>query len=279
MTQAVSGPTEGIDVESRIPFIARHHFLFRRLHSLTGLMPVGVFLCFHLFTNAQMAFGTFQHEVEWIHSLPALLFLEIFGLWLPIAFHTVLGVAYILSGERNTRSYPYGDNWRYALQRWTAWIAMVFIFWHVSTLRWGWTYGFEDKLAFVALGPNGEPLAHPTTAMALQWGPLDGWLMMAFYILGTYASIYHFANGLWTSAITWGLTLTVKAQKQWGYVCLAVGLGLSLFAAIALYAARTYEPTEAERAAARAYLFGTAGDETITPARQGVEQHLPGAQH
>ena len=44
------------------------------------------------------------------------------------------------------------------------------------------------------------------------------------YLLGVWAAVYHMANGLWTAAIAWGLTVTAKAQRQWGNVCVAVGI-------------------------------------------------------
>ncbi len=260
MTQAVTGPTPGLDAESHPPLLAKHHFLLRRLHSLTGLMPVGVFLCFHLFTNFQMVFtrlgfeGGFQHEVDWIHSLPALLILEIFGLWLPIAFHAALGVAYMLTGERNMATYRYEGNVRYTIQRWTAWIALFFILYHVATLRWGLTIpGFVDY-PFIAVGIDDQQLAFATTALALQGGPLGGAINITLYLIGALATVYHFANGLWTAAITWGLTLTVDSMRKWGWVCLVVGLTLGFFAIGSIWAAATYDVTDEEIAGIKAYV-------------------------
>src|SRR5690606_34393590 len=94
----------------KLNFLERHHFLLRRLHSLTGILPIGVFLIAHLTTNSSVLWGriltrgetlypdsgvaTFQHEVEWINtSLPMLILLEI-TLWGSIAFHSILGFFY-----------------------------------------------------------------------------------------------------------------------------------------------------------------------------------------
>ena len=128
-----------------------HHFLLRRLHSLSGLLPIGVFLIFHLTTNSSILWGganaravgegfrargvgTFQHEVGWINNMPGLLIIEI-TLWASIAFHAVLGVWYARSGRANVARYAYMDNWRYTLQRLTGYIALFFIMYHVATLR------------------------------------------------------------------------------------------------------------------------------------------------
>src|SRR5579871_6333049 len=112
----------------------RHDFLIRRLHSLSGLVPVGAYMCIHLVTNAGVLNGarSFQRSVDAIHSLGvALPFVEWTFIFLPLLFHAVVGVAIIRSGDPNTSSYALVGNVRYYLQRATAWIALVFIFFHV----------------------------------------------------------------------------------------------------------------------------------------------------
>ena len=229
--------------EQTAGFMDRHHFLLRRLHSLTGIVPVGVFVIFHLFTNAQLVIGDFQHEVAWIHSLPALLIMEI-GLWVAIAFHAGLGLAYTFIGARpNVGSYRYEGNWRYFFQRVTGIIALVFIFFHIATLRWGWDIaGWHTPFALQGATAD-QPLAQASTALALQ----AHWLIPVFYALGSLAVIYHWSNGLWTAAITWGMTLSVRAMRRWGGVCTAMGVVLTIFFGLALYGGLTYEVTEEER--------------------------------
>lgn len=225
------------------PFFTKHHYLLRRLHSLTGVMPIGFFLLTHLTTNASIVWGmldshkakyghagaaTFQHEVNFIHSLPFLLLIEVFGLWLPIAFHSVLGVYYATTGKGNTGHYGYGANWRYSLQRISGYVGVLFIFYHVATLRWGWTF----------LVPGGTKwsaeYAASTMAAALQGSTSGftaaGMVVAAFYMLGVTLLVFHLANGLWTAAITWGLTISAKAQRRWGYVCAGIGAGLMIAA-------------------------------------------------
>ena len=64
-------------------------FLLRRLHSLTGIVPIGGFLLFHLFENASARNGAhaFNETVEKIASMPYLYALEIGMLMIPILFH------------------------------------------------------------------------------------------------------------------------------------------------------------------------------------------------
>lgn len=237
-------------------FMDRYYFLLRRLHSLSGVVPIGVFLLFHLTTNGSVLWGmldgrkkiyapasgsvlsaqgiaTFQHEVDFIHSTPFLLLVEVLGLWLPIAFHATLGVYYATTGKSNLSRYAYQDNWRYTLQRATGYIALVFILWHVATMRWGWTalipgnWFLHARQATIAW--NGEH-AGSTMAWVMQGSKegmtVGGLITTVAYLLGTSASVFHFANGLWTAAITWGLTISEKSQKSWGRVCAGVGAGL-----------------------------------------------------
>ncbi|MEQ9617273.1 MAG: hypothetical protein RLN60_04485 [Phycisphaerales bacterium] len=217
----------------------KHYYLLRRLHSLTGIVPVGVFLISHLTTNSSIVWGMinsgkygdvhagaaeFQHEVNFIHALPFLILIEIFGLWLPIAFHSVLGFYYATTGKSNLPRYDYQANWRYTLQRISGYVGILFIFYHVATLRWGWSF----------LVPGGTEwsaeAAASTMAMALQ-GSAEGFttaglFVAIFYMLGVSLLVFHFANGLWTAAITWGVTVTAKAQKRWGVMCAGFGVAL-----------------------------------------------------
>lgn len=221
-------------------WFAKNHFLLRRLHSLTGIVPIGVFVAEHLFTNSAILMGetAFQHDIDFIYTLPGLFWMELFGIWLPIAFHGLLGMVYIFKGAHpNSRQYTYADNRRYTWMRITGMIAFVYIFFHVSTTRWGWSYGGYWDTPF-----DHKQAAH-STAVALQHA--FPWVAI-FYLVGTLAAVYHLANGLWTSAITWGITLTPASQRRWGWVCLAIGLLLAAAGVASIIAFATLPITPAE---------------------------------
>ncbi len=140
-------------------------------------------------------------------------------MFLPILFHALLGIWFARSGKTNVNRYPYQDNWRYTLQRLSGYLGVIFIFMHLTSLRFGYEYA--------GLFPSFKAeAASSSTAIHFQNG---GWglLMAGFYLLCVLALVFHFANGLWTAAITWGLTLTEAAQRRWGYVCAGVGLVLA----------------------------------------------------
>lgn len=248
-------------MSDKAPLLERHYYLLRRLHSLTGVVPIGLFLLFHLTTNASIVWGavnrskfgdvhagaaTFQHEVSFIHSLPALILIEVFGLWLPILFHSVLGFYYARTGRSNVTRYEYAANWRYTLQRVSGYLGFVFIFYHVATLRWGWTWLVPGGTEWTA------EYAASTLAMALQGSEngltAGGVLVSLFYMLGVTLLVFHLANGLWTAAITWGLTVSAPAQRRWGYACTAIGVGLMLLAWSAVIGFATLDAGAARRA-------------------------------
>lgn len=257
----------------------RHHFLLRRLHSLSGIVPIGMFLLSHLTTNSSIVWGmmnkgahpgvhagaaTFQHEVNFIHSLPFLLLIEVFGLWLPIAFHAVLGIYYATTGKPNTGSYPYRDNWRYTLQRVSGYLGVLFIFYHVATLRWGWTF----------LVPGGTKwsadFAASTLAACLQGGTsgitTGGVIVSVGYMIGVSLLVFHLANGLWTAAITWGLTISQASMKRWGYVCAGLGVALMVMAWSAVIGFLTLNYHDARAAELKLHGSDTSSDVVMTPA-------------
>jgi succinate dehydrogenase / fumarate reductase cytochrome b subunit len=214
-------------------FLNRHYFLIRRLHSLSGVVPIGVFLFPHLTTNSSIVWGrylgpqttgvdggvaTFQHEVSFIHNLPALILIEFGVLFIPILFHALVGIWFATTSRPNVARYAYQDNWRYTLQRVTGYIGIVYLFAHIMSLRFGWTFG--------GLMPTFDPNA-ASSSTALHFQSKSGALMAMFYLIGMLSLVFHFANGLWTAAITWGLTVSTAAQKRWGYVCAGIGFALA----------------------------------------------------
>ncbi|MBD3843898.1 MAG: succinate dehydrogenase, partial [Campylobacterales bacterium] len=69
-------------------------FLLRRLHSLLGVIPVGIFLIQHLVVNhfATKSPDAFNKAAHFMESLPFRYALEIFVIFLPILFHAIYGL-------------------------------------------------------------------------------------------------------------------------------------------------------------------------------------------
>jgi succinate dehydrogenase / fumarate reductase cytochrome b subunit len=186
-------------------------FLLRRLHSLTGIV-FGGYLVVHLIINATLAQGTqpkdvYGEQVAKIHSLPFLPVIEWTFIYLPILFHTVYGIWLTVKAQPNVGHYPYGKNWAYVLQRISAVIIVFFMLFHVLSLKYGL---FGTSLKF-------DP--HAATGTIRNHMSVSGFITWFVYPIGILASCYHLANGFWTAAITWGLTVSRGAQRRWGYAC------------------------------------------------------------
>ena len=106
-----------------------HSFLLRKLHSLSGIIPVGAFLIEHFVSNAfaTRGPGAYTKQVELLSSFPFVFYLELFGIWLPILYHALYGFYIWYRGESNVADYPWTGNWMYTAQRWTGGIAFVYI--------------------------------------------------------------------------------------------------------------------------------------------------------
>lgn len=184
----------------------RLNFL-KKLQSFCGVLPLGIFFCFHLVANYTLTwsvpgYDAFSHFLE---TMPYKDFLEITVIFVPLLFHAIIGVYLVFTSSCNVPAYGYARNWRYLFQRITGIIAFVFLFWHVIGL----------KIAVSMLSDGGSTFAILQSVVANPVG------LVAFTI-GIYCCLYHFVNGLWTFCITWGITLTPRSQQISSYLCCAL---------------------------------------------------------
>jgi succinate dehydrogenase / fumarate reductase cytochrome b subunit len=232
---------------------ARHEFFFRRLHSITGVFPVGAFMLMHLTINASLlsAPSTFQKNLYQIHSLESLLpIVEWLFILLPILFHGILGVVIIRSGQANTGMYPFAANIRYTLQRATGIIAFAFIVWHVFHMH-GW-FHFDAWTEHVTKPLHGARFRAFNAASTLGIAMNNGFVL-ALYAVGVMSCVYHFANGLWTMGITWGLWTSVGAQRRALQLCAGFGVALAILVVGVLYGTATVDIRAAKDTEDRMY--------------------------
>ncbi len=201
---------------------ANTYFLLRRLHSLTGLV-FGGYLVVHLLINATLAEGiregadktVFQQQVDKIHSLPFLPAVEWTLIYLPILYHTFYGIWIVATGQPNVDRYRYGKNWFYLLQRISAIVLVFFIIFHIFGMKGFFGGDVGRALIFDPADATRSTARHVNSAV---------WVWALVYPVGILASCYHLANGFWTAAITWGLTVSKTAQRRWGIVCIGIFL-------------------------------------------------------
>ena len=196
-------------------------FVLRKLHQITGIVPLGAFFFVHLCTNSKAMSGekVFNDAVADIHHIPYLLFVEIFGIFLPLAFHSIYGMFITAEARNNVFAYNYGRNWFYFIQRATGVFLFFFLIFHILNLRFGVIPGLESY---------GNPVAgNSDRAFAIVASEFKNIAILILYILGVAATAWHLAYGFFLFAVDWGIVIGEKAQKYLLYG--SIGLAAFLF--------------------------------------------------
>nr|WP_092075064.1 succinate dehydrogenase [Dendrosporobacter quercicolus]NSL50029.1 succinate dehydrogenase [Dendrosporobacter quercicolus DSM 1736]SDN30483.1 succinate dehydrogenase subunit C [Dendrosporobacter quercicolus] len=192
-------------------------FYLRRLHSISGIAPIGVFLLEHIFTISTVIAGpgVFDAAVAKLAAIPhaLLLTLEICFIAIPLLFHGIYGAYIAMQAKNNVSDYGYLRNRQFWLQRMSAWYTFVYLIWHVGYLR-------------IVVKGGGTPISY-----AFLHDYLSNPIVFVLYAIGLVAAIYHFTNGLFTFCITWGIAVGPRAQgivnkAAWGLFVVLSGVGL-----------------------------------------------------
>jgi succinate dehydrogenase / fumarate reductase cytochrome b subunit len=199
-----------------------HSYFWRRLHSLTGIVPIGAFLIEHILSNYEAVNGplAYARQVLFLNSLPFVRILEWTFIFIPLAYHALYGVWIALRGRASVNVYPWAGNWGYLMQRVTGIIALAYIAQHV----------WRQRFSGVSL-PE-----HPGAAFAKVQHELSNPWMLAIYIIAMVATCWHFSYGIWLFAAKWGITPGDKARQRFGYVCAAGGTALCALGLIGMFA-------------------------------------------
>ncbi|WP_128893660.1 succinate dehydrogenase cytochrome b558 subunit [Longirhabdus pacifica] len=198
-------------------------FYSRKLHSLLGVIPLGLFLVNHLLTNYEAFRGgleSFNDKVESINSLPLILLLEIFGIWLPLLYHGVYGLYIAYQARNNVNRFSYFRNKMFLIQRITGVITLVFVAWHI----------FDTRVQ-VALGN----VTHDQLGQRMH-ETLSNPIFFSIYIIGIIAAVFHFCNGMWSFLVSWGITIGPKAQRISTYIWMTAFVVLTIMFIVTLVA-------------------------------------------
>lgn len=198
-------------------------YYYRKLHSLLGVIPIGAFLVEHLITN-YAAFNEghegFIKGVEWLNSLPLVFALELFGIWLPLLYHGVYGLYVAYTARNNVTNYGYFRNLMFTLQRVTGVLTLLFVAWHVFETRVQVSLGY---VTHEELGVRMHEIASQPWAFAL-------------YCIGIIAATFHFANGMWSFLVSWGITVGPRAQRVSSYIWMFVFVVMAVMFILSLSA-------------------------------------------
>ena len=85
-------------------------FLWRKLHSLLGIVPIGAFLLEHLLSNFEALKGplAYGEQVKFLNSLPLVRVLEWVFIFLPILYHGALRRLDLAARQVQHRLLPVG---------------------------------------------------------------------------------------------------------------------------------------------------------------------------
>jgi succinate dehydrogenase / fumarate reductase cytochrome b subunit len=194
------------------------HFLLLKVHSLTGLVPIGLFLTFHFLINSLRTVGVlpYQWSIDVINNLPFLIWIEISIIYIPLLFHSFVGIYITQVAKLNVIRYRYPRNWMYVLQRVTGAVVFVFLIYHMGTTvapkLWYGHHLFEAA-PFLIDVMNQE---------------FTTWTGRTIYLVGILSATFHFANGLWAFCISWGIIVGPRAQRNASIVFMLFGGALTV---------------------------------------------------
>jgi succinate dehydrogenase / fumarate reductase cytochrome b subunit len=173
----------------------------------------------HLVVNHFATGGaeSFNKASDFMGNLPFKIVLETVIIYLPILFHAIYGLYIAFTAKNNAGKYSYFRNWMFLLQRVSGVITLIFITWHVWQTRVAAAFGAHVNYDMMA-----DILSSP--------------FMLVFYLIGVISTIFHFANGLWSFLVSWGITVSPRSQVISTYFTIGVFVVLTIVGVRAILA-------------------------------------------
>jgi len=175
-------------VSERAPVKPRRALLARAF-SLSGVLPLGVFLVVHVGTNLQAIRGerAFEAAVQAEHRIPGLAVLEALLVFAPLLLHGGYGAWLVVTRRALREPSPYPRALQLAL-RVTGVLALAFLALHLPELRFSRAaQGADGGVLLTLLAADLSSMRHGVP-----------WRAVA-YLLGSACVAFHFAVGLWGS--------------------------------------------------------------------------------
>lgn len=175
--------------------------MLKKLHSLSGVLPLGVFVVLHLWITASVvgSRAVYDRQIGLIHS-GVLGVLEPLVI-APLFFHGIYGVIRAL-GPRDP-DHAYESDVHATLQRISGVVVLVFISLHVWEFRGPtWTQGLSESAYSTKLVQDLS-----STRYGVPWIALG-------YIAGMAGSLFHLVNGMTSFCTRWGYTASKAAQGR-----------------------------------------------------------------
>jgi succinate dehydrogenase / fumarate reductase, cytochrome b subunit len=173
----------------------------KKLHSLSGVVPLGAFLVLHVWVTASIvgSRAVYDHQIGFLHS-------GLFGVLeplviLPLLFHAFYGV--VLATRPRDPEHTYGTDLMAGLQRASGVVVLLFVGLHLWEFRWQtWTHGLAESAYSTKLVAD---------LSSTTWGV--PWISLG-YIAGMAGSVFHLVNGMTSFCTRWGYTRTEATQAR-----------------------------------------------------------------
>lgn len=206
----------------------RSSALARRILSLSGVVPLGVFLLVHVVTNARALRGpaAFERVVAFWARVPGLRVLEALFVFAPLLVHAAVGVWLVATRQPTAEPSPYPPPLRIAVRA-TAVVALLFLALHLPELRFRAHAG----------PPDGGVLRTILEAKLSSTSYGVPWRALA-YLVGSACVVFHFAAGLWGffARTARGAEARARRLAAWSAGALGAVLWLLLADVVVLHA-------------------------------------------
>ena len=201
----------------------------RRIHSLTGMIPLGVFLVEHIAVNSFALAGpeSFRRVAAALGGIPMVAAIEVVGIALPLVIHSVIGV--LIATELPERGSAHWPTRREIVQRATGVLLLPYLIYHVWATR---------------LSP--DVLQKHADLFEIMRKQVSGAGGLAFHAAGVILAAWHLGNGLPGFAERWGFARTPPAAHAAARVGATLSIALAVAGVAALIAFATSAPRLAE---------------------------------
>lgn len=175
----------------------------KRLHSLSGVVPLGAFVVLHVWVTSSIASSSFAYDrqIGWLHGGWFLGLLEVVLIVVPLAYHALYGVW--LSLQPRDPDHAYDTDLMVSLERASGIVVLVFIAAHLWEFR-------------VQTWSNALPVTSYSSKLVEDLSSTQSgvpWIAIG-YLVGIAATCFHLANGMTSFCTTWGYTRTARARRR-----------------------------------------------------------------
>ena len=196
-------------------------FVRARLGSFLAVVPLAIWVTAHLWHNLSAFDGAERWQADVTeYASPLTFFVSSVVALLPLALHTVWGIARMTTMKPNVVRYGYFANVRYVLQRLSAIGLLFFVGAHLWLAMLSPRMQHHHAETFADIAAH---MRHHTPTLVV-------------YILGVLGVAYHLANGLETFAMGWGVVSSRRALKHLDCLGVAVFVAILVLGLASVYA-------------------------------------------